>query len=404
MISREILNQINKRLVHFDNVTLVGPLEVGKTTIAHQIAAQWQSKVKYLDLDKPIDRRLLNDSNNYLSSHIGYLFVLDEIQRAPNIFKVLRGQIDERRRKNVNGGKFLVIGSASLELLRQESESLAGRASLVELMPLNAREVNGYENCDFGEMPQNTLDRLWLRGGMPLSYLDGDNEESLQWRHDYIQMYLERHLPKFDLNVNADTMYRFWRMIANDQGEFLNAQRYARSLGMRSGHTVVRYLKFLRQLLLVRILPSWNLNTEKRLVKSPRLYVRDSGILHALMSLRTMDDLLSHSVAGKSWEGFVIENLLSAAAGKATPYFYCTGAGAQIDLILEFVPNNVWAFSIRLSSAPTIERGFYNAIYDIDAERNFIVHKGKASYTMRHGVTAMTLFDAMKEVSSEVNG
>ncbi len=403
MIKRELLNHITWRISQSDNVTLVGPIHIGKTTIARQVAAQWQGEFKFLDLNKAADRQLLKDPNNYLSSHAESLVVLDEIHRSPDIFRVLRGQIDERRRKPENKGRFLVIGSASIEALRQSEENLAGRTSLVELMPLNIREVNRPQLEGSEQKHAAELDRLWLRGGIPASYLSSDSAESLQWRLDYIQECVERHLPQFGLHVNADIMHRFWCMIAKDQGEFLNSQRYARSLGLSSGHTVIRYLDFLRKLLLVRVLPPWKMSASKRLVKSPRLYVRDSGVLHALIDLRTMDDLLSHSVAGKSWEGFVIENLLSAATGKARPYFYSTSAGAQVDLVLEFVPGKIWAISIRLASAPALERGYCNAIKDLKAQRNIIIHKGRISHAMRDGIEALTLIDAMNEVSSEAN-
>ncbi len=403
MIKRELLNHITWRISQSDNVTLVGPIHIGKTTIARQVAAQWHGEFKFLDLNRAADRQLLKDPNSYLSSHADSLVVLDEIHRAPDIFRVLRGQIDERRRKPSNKGRFLVIGSASIEALRQSGENLAGRTSLAELMPLNIREVNSPQLEGSEQKHAAELDRLWLRGGIPGSYLSSDSAASLQWRLDYIQECVERHLPQFGLHVDADIMHRFWCMIAKDQGEFLNSQRYARSLGLSSGHTVIRYLDFLHQLFLVRALPPWKMSASKRLVKSPRLYVRDSGVLHALIDLRTMDDLLSHSVAGKSWEGFVIENLLSAAAGKARPYFYSTSAGAQVDLVLEFVPDKIWAISIRLTSAPALERGYCNAIKDLKAQRNIIVHKGRISHTMRDGIEVLTLIDAMNEVSSEAN-
>lgn len=401
MIYREAEHIVQTRLAQFDSVALIGPRQVGKTTLAHQVAARWGSGAKYLDLENPSDRRLLDDPVAYLSGNDDRLIVLDEIHRAPGIFQVLRGQIDERRRMDRKNGKFLVLGSASMELLRQSSESLAGRISYVELAPLTLREVRGH-GIAAAEGPVTDIDRLWLQGGFPPGYLYNDEGTSLRWRFDFIQTYLERDLPQFGLQVNTERMDRFWRMIANDQGELFNAQRYARSLGV-SGHTVTRYLEALQRLLMIRLLQSWHANTGKRLVKSPRPYVRDSGILHALLNLRTTDDLRSHPVAGKSWEGFVIENLVSAAAGRARPYHYRTGAGAEIDLVLEFAPGNCWAIEIKLSSAPTIGRGYLNAVDDIGAERRLLVHKGAESFPMRHGVEAMPLLEAMNEVSVAVN-
>ena len=401
MLTREAFEIVQTRLVQFDSVALIGPRQVGKTTLARQIAAEWRSGAKYLDLENPADRRLLDDPVAYLSTHASQLIVLDEIHRTPEIFQVLRGQIDERRRMQGESGKFLILGSASMDLLRQSSENLAGRISYVELAPFTIQEV-WHQAPLSGVSSANKLDRLWLQGGFPASYLHEDENVSLRWRTDFIQTYLERDLPQFGLQVTTDRMDLFWRMISNDQGELFNAQRYARSLGV-SGHTVVRYLDVLHKLLMLRVLQPWYANTGKRLVKSPRPYVRDSGILHALLGLRTMDDLLSHPVAGKSWESFVIENLVSAVIGRAKPYFYRTGAGAEADLVLEFAPGKCWAIEIKLSSAPTVDRGFYNAAHDIGAERWILIHKGKDRFPMRHNVEAMPLLEAMNEVSAAVN-
>ena len=401
MIAREAFETVQTRLLQFDSVALLGSRQVGKTTLARRVAAEWSGGAKYLDLENPADRRLLDDPVAYLSAHARQLIILDEIHRTPEIFQILRGQIDERRRMQGEIGKFLILGSASMELLRQSSENLAGRISYVELTPFTVREVGNQ-----GMTPRTTsaseLDRLWLQGGFPLSYLRDDERVSLDWRMDFIQTYLERDLPQFGLQVASDRMDRFWQMIANDQGELFNAQRYARSLGV-SGHTVARYLEVLHKLLMLRVLQPWDANTGKRLVKSPRPYVRDSGILHALLGLRTMDNLLSHPVAGKSWEGFVIENLVSAAIGRARAYFYRTAAGAETDLVLKFAPGKCWAIEIKLSSAPTVDRGFYNAAEDVGAERRILVHKGKDKFSMRHDVEAMPLLKAMNEVSAAAN-
>ena len=401
MVPREAYDATQARLVQFDSVVLTGPRQVGKTTLARQIVDRWNSGAKYLDLENPADRLLLDDPVEYLSGHADQLVVLDEIHRVPEIFQVLRGQIDERRRMRKEGGKFLILGSASMDLLRQSSESLAGRISYVELAPLTIREVRNQDALSECR-PTNGIDRLWLQGGFPPSYLRNDEKASLQWRSDFIRTYLERDLPQFGLQVATDRMDRFWRMVANDQGELFNAQRYARSLGV-SRHTIVRYLDVLRRLLMIRVLQPWHVNTGKRLVKSPRPYVRDSGVLHALLNLRTIDDLRSHPAAGKSWVGFAIENLVGAAGGRARPYFYRTGAGAEADLVLEFAPDKCWAIEIKLSSAPAVDRGFYNAASDIGAERRILVHKGKDSFPMRHGVEAMPLLEAMNEVSAEAD-
>ena len=400
MITREALSLLQTRLAQFDSVALVGPRQIGKTTLARQIASQSDGGSRYLDLENPADRRLLDDPVAYFSVHAKELIVLDEIHRAPEIFQVLRGQIDERRRMDTKAGKFLILGSASMELMRQSSESLAGRISYVELASLSAREVSS-QATQINKVTYDEIDRLWLQGGFPPSYLRDDEAESLQWRVDFIRTYLERDLPQFGLQVATEQMDRFWRMLANDQGELFNAQRYARSLGV-SAYTVARYLDLLEKLLLVRVLQPWSTNTGKRLVKSPRPFVRDSGILHALLGLGSMQALRSHAVSGKSWEGFVIENLVAAAIGRARPYFYRTAAGAEADLVLEFTPGKCWAIEIKLSSAPTLDRGFHHAVEDIGAERRLLVYKGKERFPMRGGVEAMPLVDAMNEVSAAV--
>lgn len=405
MIRRESLELIKTRLAQFDSVAVVGPRQVGKTTLARTIAEELPGSARYLDLENPQDRRLLDDPAAYFSSYPDQLIVLDEVQRVPEIFPILRGQIDERRRMGNKGGKFLILGSASMDLLRQSSESLAGRISYVELGPLSAREIKTDEKTKTISKDKSTLktlDQLWLQGGFPPSYLRSDQAESLQWRIDFIQTYLARDLPQLGLQVDNDQLERFWSMLANDQGELFNAQRHARSLGV-SGHTITRYLDILEKLLLVRILRPWHSNTGKRLVKSPRPFIRDSGIVHALLNLKSMDDLRSHSVCGKSWEGFVIENLISASIGRIKPYFYRTGAGAEADLVLEFSPGRCWAIEIKLSTAPKIDRGFHNAADDIGAERRLLIYKGEERFPMRGGIEAMPLVDAVNEVSAAIN-
>ncbi len=398
MFTREAYRIVLNRLTQFDSVVLTGPSQIGKTTLARQIVSGWGGEPKYLDLETSTDRRLLDDPETYFSNHFNELIVLDEIHRTPEIFRILRGQIDERRRKGADRGKFLFLGSASMDLLRQSSESLAGRICYVELTPLTLGEVHLQDQSSDKQQLMD-LDSLWLRGGFPLSLLNTDGDASLQWRNELIRTYLERELPQFGIQVETETMERFWRMIAYDQGELFNAQRYARSLGV-SGHTVVRYLRILEQLLLVRLLHPWYWNTGKRITKSAHPYVRDTGILHALLNLRTTDDLLSHPVVGKSWEGFVIENIMNATAGRVEPLFYRTSAGAEIDLVLEFAPGKCWAIDVKLSSAPKVDRGFYTATDDINAERRILVHKGEHQYPMRRGVEVMPLIDILNEVSA----
>ncbi|MEM8500190.1 MAG: ATP-binding protein [Pseudomonadota bacterium] len=401
MLNREAHDLVRHRLAHFDSVAIVGPRQVGKSTLARLVASEHGEKARYLDLERPSDRRMLDDPEGYFDQYAEHLIILDEVQRVPEIFQVLRGQIDQRRRMKGNGGKFLILGSASMELLRQSSESLAGRISYVEMVPLHIREVVSHSQQSDQDNHQ-AIDDLWLKGGFPESFTRQDEEASLQWRLDFVQTYLERDIPQFGLQVATDQLARFWRMLANDQGELFNAQRFARSLGV-SGHTIARYLDLLEKLLLVRTLQPWSVNTGKRLTKSARPFVRDTGILHALLNLRDIDSLRGHAVSGKSWEGFVIESLIAASNNKARPYFYRTSAGAEADLVLEFAPGKCWAIEVKLSRAPTVDRGFHNAAEDVEAERRILVHRGREDFPMRGGIEAMSLLRAMNEVTDAVS-
>ena len=389
MLTRNAFDVVKNRLSNFDSVAVLGPRQTGKTTLARQIADETGGGASYLDLESAVDRRKLDDPEAYFAANREKLIVLDEIQRAPEIFQVLRGEIDARRRQNGKAGKFLLLGSASMDLLRQSSESLAGRISFVELTPLQPDEI--------ANVGPESIDNLWLRGGFPQSFLRESDAASLQWRLDFIRTYVERDIPKFGLQVDAERLELFWRMLANDQGELFNAQRYARSLGV-SGHTIARYLEILEKLLLVRNLKPWFANSNKRLVKAPRPFVRDSGILHALLAIETTDALRGNSVVGKSWEGFVIEALIDAAGDRARPYFYRTAAGAEADLILEMTAQRCWAFEIKLSSAPKVDRGFHTAADDLAVERRILVHRGNETFPMRGGIEAMTLMAALAAV------
>jgi predicted AAA+ superfamily ATPase len=392
MLTRNAFDVVKNRLSNFDSVAVLGPRQTGKTTLARQIADETGGGASYLDLESAVDRRKLDDPEAYFAANREKLIVLDEIQRAPEIFQVLRGEIDARRRQNGKVGKFLLLGSAAMDLLRQSSESLAGRISFVELTPLQPDEI--------ANVSPESIDNLWLRGGFPQSFLRESDAASLQWRLDFIRTYVERDIPKFGLQVDAERLELFWRMLANDQGELFNAQRYARSLGV-SGHTIARYLEILEKLLLVRNLKPWFANSNKRLVKAPRPFVRDSGILHALLAIETTDALRGNSVVGKSWEGFVIEALIDAAGDRARPYFYRTAAGAEADLILEMTAQRCWAFEIKLSSAPKVDRGFHTAADDLAVERRILVHRGNETFPMRGGIEAMTLMGALAAVRAE---
>ena len=305
----------------------------------------------------------------------------------PDLFRVLRGQIDERRRRGRRSGQFLLIGSASDALLRQTSESLAGRTLYEELPGLDALEVGSGH------------DSLWIRGGFPDAFTARSDAASARWRLNFIRTYLERDIPQFGVRVPAETLRRFWTMLAHHQGGLLNASELARSLGV-SGPAVRRYVDLLSDLMLVRRLPAYFANVGKRLVKGPKAYVRDSGILHSLLGLGTLDDVLSHPVAGASWEGFVVENLIAAAPFGTDVWFYRTRAGAEIDLLLHLPDRRLWAIEIKRSSAPRAARGFEIAAADLGAAERFVVYPGREPFPLTEATTAIPLTDLMQRLEA----
>ena len=357
MIERYIILRLTQALSRQASVALIGPRQAGKTTLARAIGDGRPSI--YLDLEAERDRARLANPSDFLGRHADELVILDEIHRMPALFEELRGIIDEGRRAGQRTGRFLMLGSAAIDLLRQSSESLAGRIEYVELTPLTAIECVD----DAGVMT------LWLRGGFPDSLLAASDRDSLAMRLNFIRTYLERDVPMFGPRIPAEMLERFWKMLAHVQGSLLNASRLASSMAI-SAPTVTSYLGLLVDLLLVRRLPPYHVNVGKRLVKSPKTYIRDSGLTHALLGIETLDDLLGHPVAGPSWEGFVIESLLAVAPMGARASFYRTSAGAEIDLILEMgARHGTWAIEIKRTRAPRIEKGFRIALDDIKPNR-----------------------------------
>ena len=385
MTPRQRTEVVLARLSQFPAVALLGPRQAGKTTLAEQIAAGRPSV--YLDLENPADREKLADAELYLSGHEDKLVILDEVQRAPELFQTLRGLIDAGRRRGRTAGRFLLLGSASIDLLRQSGESLAGRIAYVELGPFNALEIDGAMR-----------ERLWIRGGFPDSFLADSDPASAIWRRNFIRTYLERDIPQLGPRVPAETLRRFWTMLAHLQGGMLNAAQLARGLSV-DGKTIARYLDLLVDLLLVRRLPPFHANVGKRLVRSPKVYVRDSGIVHALLGLDDREAVLGHPVVGGSWEGFVLENLLNAAPERANASFYRTAAGAEIDLVLEMPGGKLWAVEIKRGLAPTLDKGFHHAREDLAPERCFIVYSGEERYPKAEGIEAIGLRELMSLVA-----
>ncbi len=382
MIKREIHQKVIQALTRQSAVALIGPRQVGKTTLALDIAESREAV--YLDLEAVEDREKLRNPTLFLTKNENKLVILDEIHRMPEIFQELRGLIDKGRRKGLRTGRFLILGSASIDLLRQSGETLAGRIEYIDMEPLNVLETipEGKENSA----------QLWVRGGFPDSYLAANDEDSYAYRRNFIRTYLERDVPQFGPRIPAETLERLWIMLAHNQGQFLNASRLAASLSI-SAPTVSNYIDLLADLLLVRRLPPLHTNTKKRLVKAPRVYVRDSGITHALLGLADYNQLSGHPVFGSSWEGFVIENLLSVAPVRTKASFYRTSAGAEIDLILEFSGGEIWAIEIKSGLGPRLTKGFHNALEDIKPNRSFVVHAGSEQYPVTEETDAISLLD-----------
>ncbi|HEV2478281.1 MAG TPA: ATP-binding protein [Puia sp.] len=387
MIKRRLESQITEALERSPSVALLGPRQVGKTTIALNISETTPSV--YLDLENRRDLQKVQDIEAFHVENSDKLIILDEVQRLPEIFAPLRGIIDQERRKGNRAGQFLFLGSASIDLLQQSSESLAGRIAYMELHPIDATE--------YADNSLDKLNSLWVRGGFPESLLSASDQNSLDWRHDFIKTYLERDIPQLGPRIPAETLERFWTMLAHNQGFVLNASQFARNLDVTST-TIGRYLNLMADLLLVRRLKPWTTNVGKRLVKSPKIYVRDSGITHALLNIPDYNSLLGHPVVGGSWEGFVIENIMSVAPSRVQPYYYGTPGGAEIDLVLEFPGGAKWAIEIKRSSAPSVSKGFYSGCEDIKPDKRFVVYSGLEDFSMGEGITAVSLPNLMREL------
>lgn len=394
MISREILSGLVADLGQFPAVALLGPRQAGKTTLALEVGKQRVGKrpdqpaALYLDLESEQDRARLSEPELYLGAYSDRLVILNEVHRAPGLFPVLRGLIDRGRRNGRLAGQYLLLGSASLDLLRQSGETLAGRIAYRELTPFTVLEIAPAQH-----------DELWLRGGFPLSLLAPDMAQSLRWRQDFIRTYLEREIPGFGARIAAETLRRFWIMLAHQQGGLLNVAQLAGNLGI-DVKTVNRYLDLLVDLFLVRRLPPWHVNIGKRMVKSPKVYVRDSGLMHALLGIPGREALLAHPVVGASWEGFAMEHLLASAGQRATAYFFRTGAGAEIDLLLVWPDGSLWAVEVKRSLAPKVERGFHNACADLLPAKKFVVYPGEERYPLAQDIEAIPLALLATEVAA----
>ena len=380
MLTRQITDKLAQTMQHTPAVALLGPRQVGKTTLAKKMSENRDAL--YLDLEDPEDLLKLSDPSAFLSLHSDKLVIIDEIQRSPDLFMVLRGLIDKSRQAGRKGEQYLLLGSASMDLLRQSSESLAGRIGYIELSGLNVLEVPA-------EKPED-IHKLWLRGGFPESYLAETDTLAMDWLENLIRTYLERDVPQMGFRVPPARLRRLWTMLAHLQGEPVNFSKLAGNLDV-DGKTVASYVDILVDLLLVRRLEPWHSNVKKRLVKSPHFYIRDSGILHRLLGIEDYDALLSNPVLGKSWEGFVIENIISVLPSRAEAYFYRTAAGAEIDLLMKLPGKEIWAIEVKNSIAPKINKGFHLACEDVKATRKFVVYGGEDEFPVEKETTVLSL-------------
>ncbi|MBI1287653.1 MAG: DUF4143 domain-containing protein [Flavobacteriales bacterium] len=388
MVVRRITSKVIEALDSQDAVALLGPRQAGKTTLAHFIHEQTPSI--YLDLESMTDRNKLSDPELFLRQHADKLVILDEIHRMPDIFQPMRGLIDEGRRTGNRNKRFLILGSAAIDLLRQSGETLAGRISYIDMGPFDVLEV-GHD--------LNSMNRLWLRGGFPDSYLANSEEQSFNLRRNFVRTYLERDVPQFGPRIPSETLERLWTMLAHNQGTLLNSSRLASGLSVTSP-TVTSYISLLTDLLLVRRLMPFHKNVGKRLVRSPKTYVRDSGLLHALLGIRDSDTLAGHPVVGASWEGFAIENILAAAPEHAKASFYRTADGAEVDLVLELGGSEgLWAIEVKLGLAPKPTKGFFNALEDLQPDRAFIVYSGDERYPLNSEIEVIGLRELAEMVS-----
>ena len=386
MIPRIITSAVEDALDRQAAVALIGPRQVGKTTLALEIGRS--RNALYLDLEDRDDRERLANPALFFENAEDRLVILDEIHRAPALFEALRGVIDKGRRAQKGKGRFLVLGSASIDLLRQTGETLAGRIAYIDMGPFSVLEI---------EDNRAARERLWLRGGFPDSYLANSDRTSLALRKDFIRTYLERDVPMFGPRVPAITLERLWTMLAHRQGSLLNAADLGRALEI-STQSITRYIDLLSDLLLVRRLQPYYVNVGKRLVKSPKVYIRDSGIVHALLGVSNLDQLAGHPVIGMSWEGFVIETLLSVLPWRSAAFFYRTAVGAEIDLVIEHSDGARWAIEIKRSLSAKVERGFHLACDDLKPTRAFVVYAGPDRYPISETLEAISVRDMAEEL------
>ena len=376
MIKRKIQKEVEKSLKTFPVVGILGPRQVGKTTLAKEIQKKFTSSL-YIDLELPSDYNKLSEPELFLSEQKNKLIIIDEIQQKPELFSVIRALVDKDRKK----GQFLILGSSSPNLLKKSSESLAGRIIFQNLSTFLIQEIG---------KDKRSIDRLWIRGGFPDSFLAPKEEISFDWRESFIKTFLERDIPNYGIKIPSIQLRRFWMMIAHSHGSIWNASKIAVSLGV-SPPTAKNYLDILGETFIVRQLLPFYPNLKKRIVKSPKVYIKDSGLLHTLFSIGSKEELLGHPIAGHSWEGFVIEQVINILPKKFSYYFYRTAAGAEIDLVIVKGDKPVLCIEIKLSLSPVPTQGFFNAMNDLNCNKGIIIYPGVGAYSIKHNVKVIPI-------------
>ncbi|MCZ0932366.1 MAG: ATP-binding protein [Oligoflexia bacterium] len=371
-INRSLKKKLRQNIKDYPVVALLGPRQVGKSTLAKEIINK-HSRGVYLDLEKPSHLNQLNAPEYFFEQNKSFLICLDEVQRYPEIFPLLRSLADERKKN----GQFLILGSAGRDLLKQSSESLAGRISYLEMSPFTLLELSAKKR-----------ERLWLRGGFPRSFLGRSETASLEWRENYIRTFLERDIPQLGFRIPPTAIGRLWNMLAYSHGQTLNSSKLAGSLGV-SSHTVNSYIDILEKTFLIRLLQPFSENLKKRLVKSPKVYIRDSGLLHSLLKVDTMNELFSHPVFGSSFEGFVLEQIISSLP-RWQFYFYRTRSGAEIDLLMIKGIRRI-AIEIKAGKSPVVEKGFWTAVEDVKAKEKYLIAPVDTAYTIKDNVKVTSL-------------
>ncbi|MBU0677304.1 MAG: ATP-binding protein [Verrucomicrobia bacterium] len=384
MIDRKAEVQAVRGLLNRHRVVgLIGARQVGKTTLAHMVTEGREGSVTFFDMENPEDQARLQDPMLALKDLRG-LVVVDEVQRAPDLFAVLRVLADRRG----SPARFLILGSASPELLRQSSETLAGRIVYHEMGGFSLDEI-GIKNRQ----------KLWLRGGMPRSYLARSSKESWEWRRGFVQTFLERDLPQLGINISAITMRRFWTMLAHYHAQTWNASEFGRSFGV-ADTTVRGYLDRLASALAVRLLHPWHENIGKRQVKAPKVYVADCGLLHTLLNLRTQEDLETHPKVGASWEGFVIDQIMrQLGAEKEECFFWATHAGAELDLFVNRGQTRL-GFEVKRTTAPAVTPSMRHAVEDLKLTQLDVIHAGESTFPLAPRIRAVSLSRLLTDLPS----